>query len=104
MVLGKDEVVGHSITSFFEAYDLAKEYKKCDKELEIVISKHISELINIDDEEMSVIAKKFDLPTDIFQGLTDKVLLYKEEHKDKRRSFESFMVWLRAYNETNFTH
>ncbi|WP_121616855.1 hypothetical protein [Virgibacillus halodenitrificans] len=101
--LGENEVVGHCITSFFEAYELAKKYKQSNKGSEIITPKHMSELINVYDE-MRVIAKKMDLPTNIFKGLADKILFYIEEHKNKSRSFDSFMDWLRIYSKNNYIH
>lgn len=98
VILSGNEVLGRALTSFYDAYDLAKEYKRSNKELEIIVPEEISELIDVY-YELRVFAEKMDLPTDIFQGLADKILQYNEEHKDKSRSFDSFMAWLQVANK-----
>lgn len=103
VVLGEDDVIGHSITSFFEAYDLAKEYQRSNKELEIVVPEDVNNLIDIY-QEFRVMAENIGLPSEAFQGLADKLLQYKEEHKHEKRSFESFMIWLRNRNQSNYIH
>lgn len=89
----KSNVIGYGLNSFQEAYSIANEYQLLDDDIQIVIAPNVKENMDIY-TEFRMVSRRLGLPDNSFEGIADKLIVYKEEKKGEKQSYQLFVEWL----------